>query len=474
MGGISKMPEERVERRLTTILAGDVAGYSRMMGEDETGTLARLQAHESQLIAPSVTEHQGRIVKRMGDGFLAEFGSVVEAVGCAAQIQRGMAARNRSVAENRQMVYRIGVHLGDIIIDKDDIYGDGVNIAARLEGVAEAGGICVSRQAYDQVEGKLPLTFRKLGPQTLKNIAKPVEVFAIDAGTLSGSREAQTSVAANLTQEVHYARAPDGVRLAWAKVGQGPPLVRAGHWLTHLEYDWENPLRRPALINLAKGHTLIRYDPRGTGLSDWDVDELSLDAWVSDLETVVDAAGLERFPLLGLSQSCAVSIIYAVRHPERVSHLVLYGGFARGGDKRSPQEKEKRTAMATLMRMGWGANDAGFRQLFTSNMMPGATKEQADSFNDLQRRSTSPECAVRYFETVGDFDVTALLAKVSMPTLVMHVRGDLQQPFEAGRQMAAGIARARFVALQGQNHMLLPGEPAAARFQEELELFLTQ
>jgi class 3 adenylate cyclase/pimeloyl-ACP methyl ester carboxylesterase len=468
------MPEERLERRLTAILAGDVAGYSRMMGEDETGTLAQLQAHHSQLIAPCVAQHQGRIVKRTGDGFLAEFGSVVEAVECAAQIQRGMAARNRDVPETRQLAYRIGVHLGDVIIDQDDIYGDGVNIAARLEGAAEAGGICVSRQAYDQVEGKLPLAFRNLGPQTLKNIAKPVEAFAIDASTLGSSFGAQTSIQANLTQEVRYARTLDGVRLAWAKVGHGPPLVRAGHWLSHLEYDWESPLWRPGLINLAQNHTLIRYDPRGTGLSDWDVDELSLDAWVSDLEAVVDAAGVERFPLLGYSQSCAVSIAYAVRHPERVSHLVLYGGFARGGNKRAPQDKEKSTAMATLMRIGWGANDAAFRQMFTSQMMPGATKEQADSFNELQRRTTSPECAVRYFETVGDFDIADLLARVGVPTLVMHARGDLRQPFEAGRELAAGIPRARFVALQSQNHILLPGEPAAVRFGEELELFLTQ
>src|SRR5262249_4917518 len=152
------------------------------------------------------------------------------------------------------------------------------------------------------VEGKLPLTVRRLGPQTLKNIARPVEVFAIDVGTLGGLDDARTSVPPHLTQEVHYARAPDGVRLAWAKVGQGPPLVRAGHWLTHLEYDWESPLRKHVLINLARNHTLIRYDPRGTGLSDWDVDELSLEAWLSDLETVVGAAGLERFPLLGSSQ----------------------------------------------------------------------------------------------------------------------------------------------------------------------------
>src|SRR5581483_5777897 len=155
-------------------------------------------------------------------------------------------------------------------------------------------------------------------------------------------------------------------------------------------------------------------------------------------------------------------------------HLVLYGGFALGGNKRSAEEREKRAAMATLMRIGWGANDAGFRQLFTSQMMPGASKEQADSFNELQRRSTSPECAVRYFNAVGDFDVMSLLEKVSVPTLVMHVRGDLQQPFEAGRQLAAGIPGARFVALEGQNHMMLPGEPAALRFREELELFLAR
>ena len=244
--------------------------------------------------------------------------------------------------------------------------------------------------------------------------------------------------------------------------------------MSHLEHEWENPLRRPGLVGLAQHYTLIRYDPRGNGLSDWDVDEVSLDAWVSDLETVADAAGLKRFPMLGISQGCAVSIAYAVRHPERVSHLVLYGGFALGGKKRTPEEREQRIAMATLMRLGWGTDDPGFRQLFTSRMMPGATKEQADLFNELQRRTTSPECAVRYYETVGDFDVTALLPKVSVPTLVLHVRDDLANPFEFGRRMAAGIPGARFVALQGQNHMLLPGEHAAVRLGEELRLFLNK
>ncbi len=207
-------------------------------------------------------------------------------------------------------------------------------------------------------------------------------------------------------------------------------------------------------------------------MSDWDVDELSLEAWVSDLETVVDAAGLERFPLLGISQGAAVSVAYAARHPERVSHLVLYGGFGLGGKKRAPAEKERRIAMATLMRQGWGADNPSFRQLFTALFIPGATHDQADIFNELQRRTTSPECAARYFDVAGDLDITDLLVAVKAPTLVMHVRGDLIVPIEAGRQLAAGIPRARFIAFEGKNHLFLQHEPASDRFFEEIRLFL--
>jgi pimeloyl-ACP methyl ester carboxylesterase len=248
--------------------------------------------------------------------------------------------------------------------------------------------------------------------------------------------------------------------------------VKAANWLNHLQFDWESPVWRHVLRGLATNYTLIRYDARGNGLSDWDVDELSLDAWVNDLESVVDAVGVDRFPLLGISQGCAVSIVYATRHPERVSHLILYGGFALGGKKRSPDEKERRNAMMTLMRLGWGADNATFRHMFTSLFLPEGTPEQADAFDELQRRTTSPECAARYFDVVGDFDIRDILAKVSAPTLVMHVRGDLVCPIEAGRQLAAGIPGARFVALQGQNHLFLEHEPAGQRFFEEIKLFL--
>jgi pimeloyl-ACP methyl ester carboxylesterase len=440
------------------------------MGDDEPGTLAALQQHRAELIAPAITSHRGRIVKLMGDGILAEFGSVIEAVECAVAIQRGMAERNLAVPDARRMLLRIGVHLGDIMVDGDDIYGDGVNIAARLEGIAEKGGVCLSRQAFDQVEGKVGFALKPLGPRNLKNIAKPIEAYAIDLE--ASEPDARPIRTAALNQEISFCRAPDGVRLAWAKVGQGPPLVKAANWMNHLEYDWQSLVWHHFLEALASNHTLIRYDARGNGLSDWDVDHISLDAWVSDLETVVEATGVARFPLLGISQGCAISIAYAARHPDRVSHLILYGGFALGGLKRSPEEKDKREAMATLIRLGWGTDDPSFRQLFTSQFIPEGSKEQIDDFNELQRRTTSADCAVRYFETVGDIDVRALLPQVTVPTLVMHVRGDRMQPMEAGRQMASSIPGARFIALPGNNHLFRQHEPAADRFYEELALFL--
>jgi class 3 adenylate cyclase/pimeloyl-ACP methyl ester carboxylesterase len=462
--------QESQSRRLAAILAADIAGYSSLMGADEARTVRDLKQHQAVLL-PMIGEFGGRLIDTAGDGILAEFASVVNAIQCAVAVQGKMAERNAGIDPERRMKLRIGVNVGDVIYDDARIYGDGINVAARLESIADPGSIFVSRQAYDQVEGKLPLSFRELGPQNLKNIARSIEVYAVDVAGQASGAPAGTSGALN--QQINYCRAPDGVRIAWAKVGRGSPLVRAASWLGHLEYEWESPLRRHGVQRLASSHTLIRYDARGTGLSDWDVDELSLEAWVSDLESVIDAAGVERFPLLGMSQGCAISIAYAVRHPERVTRLVLYGGFALGGKKRSPEERERRKAMATLMRLGWGLDDPGFRQLFTSRMMPHATKDQADAFNELQRRTTSAECAARYFETVGDFDINDLLGKVTVPTLVMHARGDLMNPFEEGRRMASAIPGARFIALQGDNHMLLPGEPAAARFSEELSLFLS-
>ena len=305
----------------------------------------------------------------------------------------------------------------------------------------------------------------------LKNIARPVRVFRIDFG--GGHREAGDTAGPppKVQQEIRFCTAADEVRIAYSTIGQGPPLVKAANWLNHLEYDWQSPVWRHVLRALAQDHLLVRYDERGTGLSDRDVDDISFEAFVRDLETVADTVNLDRFPILGISQGCAVAIAYAVRHPERVSRLVLYGGFASGWARRGAPNPVAE-AMLTLMREGWGQHNPAFRQVFTSLFIPEGTPEQMQAFNDLQRITMSPEDAARIRQATGELDVSHLLPSVDVPTLVLHVRDDAMVPFEEGRRMAAMIPGARFVALEGQNHLLLEDEPAWPRFLEEVGNFL--
>jgi class 3 adenylate cyclase/pimeloyl-ACP methyl ester carboxylesterase len=462
-----------MNRRLAAILAADIAGYSRLMGEDEAATVRDLKGHQAAVL-PLVSRYGGRIIDTAGDGILAEFPSVINATECAVEIQTVMATRNEEVSESRRMRFRIGINLGDVIHDEARIYGDGINVAARLEGIAEPGGICISRQVFDQVNRALKADFQALGPRTFKNIAQPVDVFAIVPSDLKAGLQAAAANAVDLTQEIRFCTAPDGVQLAYSMIGQGPPLMKTGNWMTHLEFDLESPIWRHLYRELARDRRVIRYDPRGNGLSDRSVDEISFDAFVRDLEAVVDAAGITRFALLGISQGCATSIAYAVRHPDRVSHLVLYGGYAVGFNRRarSAAQKEEDDALVTLMRVGWGKENPTFRQLFTSQFMPGGTKEQADWYNELQRITVSADVAVRITEANADIDVSALLPRVTVPTLVMHAREDARVPFEAGRRMAAGIPGARFVPLQGRNHLFLESEPAFAQFLEQTRAFL--
>jgi len=468
MGDASPM-----KRRLAAILAADIAGYSRLMGEDEAATVRDLKGHQA-VVLPLVGRFGGRIIDTAGDGILAEFPSVINATECAVEIQTVMATRNEGVPEARRMRFRIGINLGDVIHDETRIYGDGINVAARLEGIAEPGGICISRQVFDQVRRALKVDFQALGPRLLKNIAHPVDVFAIAPADRGAGAGVTAPSAVDVQQDIRFCTAPDGVQLAYSKIGQGPPLMKTGNWMTHLEFDLESPIWRHLYRELAKDHTLVRYDARGNGLSDRTVDEISFDAFVSDLETVVDAAGLSRFALLGISQGCAVSIAYAARHPERVSHLILYGGYALGSSKRARTEaqKEVEAAYLTLMRVGWGQENPAFRQIFTSQFLPGGTKEQADWFNELQRITVTPEVAVRMREVNSQSDVTALLPQLTVPTLVLHARDDARVPFESGRRMAAGIPGARFVTLQGRNHLFLESDPAFGQFLEHTRTFL--
>lgn len=276
-------------------------------------------------------------------------------------------------------------------------------------------------------------------------------------------------------QTIRFCTSCDGVSIAYASTGHGPPVIKAGNWLNHLEYDWESPVWSHLLHWLAERHKLIRYDARGNGLSDWNIGDISLDAFVRDLEAVADASGHKTFTLFGASQGCAVSIAYAARHPERVEKLVLYGGFARGRYLRGTAEEIARAeAMLTLMRTGWGQENPAFRQTFTSLFIPGATQEQMNWFNEMQRKSASPENAIKLRSISDRLDVREYLGQVTAPALVLHCHEDAVQPFEEGRILAAGMPNARFVALEGRNHLILETDPAWPVFQKEVETFLEE
>jgi DNA-binding winged helix-turn-helix (wHTH) protein/pimeloyl-ACP methyl ester carboxylesterase len=277
----------------------------------------------------------------------------------------------------------------------------------------------------------------------------------------------------SLRQEIRFATAGDGVRIAYSTVGKGPALVKAANWLNHLEYEWESPVWRHWIHEISRRHLFVRYDERGCGLSDWQVPELTAESWVNDLETVVDAQGLQRFALLGISQGGPVAVTYAVRHPERVSQLILYGTYARGWAHRGdPRAIEAREAIIKLVRLGWGMSNPGFAQVFSSRFIPDAGPEQMKWFNDLQRMSVSPENAARFMEDFSKLDVRDILADVEVPSLVLHCQGDAVVPFDEGRLLAAGIRGARFVPLPSRNHLLLDNEPAWQTLLQELSEFL--
>lgn len=274
-------------------------------------------------------------------------------------------------------------------------------------------------------------------------------------------------------QLVRHCVASDGTRLAWSPVGAGPPLVKTANWLNHIEFDWHSPVYRHWLMELTRENCLIRYDERGNGMSDWDAEDLSLDAFIDDLESVVDAAGLDRFDLFGLSQGAAVAIAYAHRHPEKVRRMVLLGGYARGWALRlSGDDLVRRRAMVTLSRTGWGSDTPTFRQMFTSLYIPGGSPEQLGWWNELQRISTSPANAERLQMALGSIDVSALLSEIRVPTLVGHARRDQVIPFTAGVDLANTIPGAKFVELDSDNHVLLEDEPAWKAFKEAMRKFL--
>ena len=276
-----------------------------------------------------------------------------------------------------------------------------------------------------------------------------------------------------MRQSIRFARTPDGVKLAWAEAGEGPTLVKASNWLTHLEYDRDSPVWRHWIHFFADHFCFIRYDERGCGMSDWHPPDLSWARWADDLETIVKASRPAKpFVLLGVSQGSSAAISYATRFPDEVSRLILYGGYARGWRKRDdPDAIQRHQAIMDLTRLGWGQDNPVYRQLFTSRFTPQATPEQIGWFNELCRRTTRPEIAMELMQARGQVDVRNLLPRVAVPTLVLHARQDEAVPLSEGRLLASAIPGAEFVQLESRNHILLEHEPAWERFKSEVLAF---
>ena len=278
-----------------------------------------------------------------------------------------------------------------------------------------------------------------------------------------------------LNQRVHFTQSFDGTRIAYAIAGNGPPLVKTANFISHLVYDWESPVWRHWLDEFTHEHTLIRYDERGSGLSDWDVEDLSFEAWVRDLEVVVDTVGLRQFPLFAMSQGGTVAVAYTVRHPEKVSRLILYGAYARGWLNRdlTAEQIEEEKLIISLMRVGWGRDNPAFRQVFATQLVPEASIEQLRALEEQMRISATAENAARLESEMHRTDVRHLASQIRVPTLVVHARGDAGVPFEEGRLLASLIPNAQFVALESKNHLLTKDEPAWKKFCEAVRSFLS-
>ncbi len=279
-----------------------------------------------------------------------------------------------------------------------------------------------------------------------------------------------------MKQDIRFCTAPDGVKLAYAVSGEGPPLVMSATWLSHLEHQWRSLAWQPWLEAFSNGHKLLRYDSRGCGLSDRDAGDLSFENWLRDFERVIDAAAFDRFDLLATCWGGPVAIEYAARHAERVNRLVLYGTYGRGRLRRDdrPKEVEKGRLLLDLTRLGWGQENHAFLQVWASHFQPGGTLEHLRSWCEQQRAASSAETAARLLEIGWNTNVLEAARKIKCPVLMLHAERDAVVPIDEGRLLASLIADARFVQLDSENHMPLAGEPAWSRLVAEVRRFLAE
>ena len=464
--------------KLTVILHCDVVGSTALVTKDERLAHVRIQ-NAFNRFSEIISAHDGITHELRGDALLAEFERVSDAVTAALSFQASNTVFNQSLKDDIRPDVRIGIALGEVVIADSTLTGTGVVLAQRLEQLASVGNVVIQGAVKEAIPHRLPFEYEFLGEQSLKGFDEPVRAFAvklIEGESLSAPEAPKISVSeiglANQSP-VQYCSSPDGVSIAHTKVGAGYPLVAVGSWMTHLEEDWANPMWAHYLSNLAQDFTVIRYDQRGNGMSDWDNVDISFDRMVDDLKAVIDCYDYEKVALFGPSQAASVSIAYAQQYPEKVSHLILYGAYARGRCKRgNPEDIEESKSLVTLIRQSWGRDNPVVRQMITSLFMPDATQEEASWFNEFQKTCGPGENIARFREMFDDIDISHLLANVRFPTLVVHCVGDSVAPLSEGKLIASRIPGAKFVTLNSRSHMVFKNDPEFPRLLHSVRDFL--
>ncbi|MCU9839402.1 alpha/beta fold hydrolase [Ruegeria sp. WL0004] len=460
------------ERRLASILAMDVVGYSALMEKGRDELLRALDQVFRSSVRPKVKAHGGRVVKLMGDGAIVEFGSARDAVLCAAEIQEWMRSDSIPYGFSEQLALRMGIHAGDVTASAGDIFGEAVNVAARLEAAAPEGGVLISKLVADLAGSSLPLTFRNEGIHRFKNIEEPLHVLSIVA---KRDDFASKKKIPDAREDIRFAKSDDGVRLAWTAAGTGAPLVKAPAWISRLDMDLRLPHLAHFVRSFSQSHRFIRFDARGNGLSDRDIPEITFEQMVEDLRTVFDAAKVESSAILSMSQGCAVAAAFAARYPERVKGIVMVGGFPLGRAKRHTQrDRDRAVAMQAMMKAGWDDDYPSLRDMMADIIVPLASVEDRRQFAEAMRDMVTPEIISRYRKVLDDIDVTDILSEVKAPCLVLHCDGDRMHPAEQGRLMASHLPNARFVTYESASHLPSANDPCWPQIKSEILEFLDQ
>ena len=463
-----------MKRKLLAVVAADMAGFSRLIENDEITILSRQKSLFNEVIKPAIKNFNGEIIKTTGDGFIATFESSLDAVESSIEIQTKINELEKPFTSEKRIWYRVGINIGDVVLDEGDIFGNCVNIASRLESIADSGGICITSDIFQNIKNLKPYNFKNLGEQHLKNISQQINVYKIIVGEEDTNLDNSIpKILTEVDQEIRYCSSIDGTTIAYAKVGDGPPIIKAPNFMTSLEHDWRSPIWNHIYRFFAKNNTLIRFDQRGNGLSDWDVPDISFQLFLEDMETVINELKLDKFPLYGVSQGCPLSIAYAVKNPEKVSHLILFGGYAKGRAKRNDPNYESNSAMEqTMILSGWENENPAFRQFFASSMIPDASKEQMDVFNNICKIATSAKNAAKISLVNDNIDVSALLHELNVPTLIFHCTDDARVPISESKFLAANIRNSKFIPLKSKNHLVLETDKVWDMFKMEIDQFL--